>query len=329
MRDSRSLLPLLLILFFLANGALAQDAAVKPGKAAADQSAADQATEKVAGKKTAKSDDKKATAKKSAKKVHNAKDFVRIKEDKNGKAVALQTSTTRYSKKSGADEIIVDLIGVVHIGEKDYFKKLNKQFEQYDALLYELVAPEGTRVVRGQSRGFNPIGGLQNGMKSVLGLEFQLDHIEYSRKNFVHADMSPTEMSKSMTKNDESVAKMFFKAIGSSMAMQGQANGMSDLALMKAFISGDKKELRRVMAKQMQNMDQAMVMFNGKEGSTILDHRNTKAFSVLDREMKKGKKKIGVFYGAAHLPDMEARLLGDKYQMKKGKKEWMTAWKLK
>ena len=148
-------------------------------------------------------------------------------------------------------------------------------------------------------------------------------------KNFVHADMSPTEMSESMSKNDESLAKMFFKMLGSGMAMQGSKSAPSDLALIKALISGDKKELRRVMASQMNNMDQAMVMFNGKDGSTILNHRNTKCFSILDREIKKGKKKIGIFYGAAHLPDMEERLLGEKYKMKAGKQTWHTAWKLK
>lgn len=274
--------------------------------------------------------DDKPSKKQENKDASKVERFIRIKKDKEGDAIALQTSTIRYTRKEGADEVFVDLIGVVHIGEKDYYKKLNKQFQQYDALLYELVAPKGTRVVRGQKRmGFNPIAGIQKGMQSMLGLEFQLDHIEYSAKNFVHADMSPTEMSESMTKNDESVAKMVFKMLGSSMAMQGSKNGMSDIKLMSALISGDKKKVRKVMAMQMQNMDSAMVMFNGKEGSTIINHRNAKCFEVLDEELKKGKKKIGIFYGAGHLPDMEERLLSDKYKMKAGKQTWYTAWDLK
>lgn len=269
-------------------------------------------------------------AKKDSKKTNEAERFVRLKKDKDGKVIALQTSTTRYTKKEAASELYIDLIGVVHIGEKDYYDKLNKQFKQYDALLYELVAPEGTRVIKGDKRGgFNPISGLQKGMQSMLGLEFQLDHIEYSANNFVHADMSPTEMSESMKKNEESVAKMFFKMVGSSMAMQGSKNGMSDIKLMSALLSGDKSRIRRVMASQMNNLDQAMVMFNGKKGSTIITHRNTKCFQILDREIKNGKKKIGVFYGAGHLPDMEKRLLGDKYKMKAGKQTWYTAWEMK
>lgn len=275
-------------------------------------------------------DDKKKSSPDSKQKKSAQERFVRILKDKDGTPIAMQTSITRYVRKEGAEELVIDLIGVVHIGEKKYYDQLNKHFEQYDALLYELVAPEGTRVIKGQKRGgFNPVSGLQKTMKSVLGLEFQLDHIDYSRKNFVHADMTPTEMAKSMKENDESVAKIFFKMLGSSIAMQGSAKGASDIALLSAMISGDKSKIRRVMAKQMNNLDQAMVIFNGKEGSTIINHRNTKCFKVLDQEIAKGKKKIGIFYGAGHLPDMEKRLLSDKYHMKAGKQIWLTAWKLK
>lgn len=276
--------------------------------------------------------DDRAEEKKSEKKSEKSDigRFIRIKKDKAGQATALQTSVTRYTRKDGADELVIDLIGVVHIGEKDYYEQLNKSFQQYDALLYELVAPKGTRVVPGEDRGgFNPISGLQKGMQSILDLEFQLEHIDYSAENFVHADMSPTEMAESMKENDESVAKMVFKMIGSSMAMQGSSQGLSDIKLMAALMSGDKAKLRRVMASQMNNLDQAMVMFNGKEGSTIINHRNAKCFEVMDEEIKKGKRKIGIFYGAGHLPDMEERLLSDKYKMKAGESKWYTAWELK
>ena len=226
------------------------------------------------------------------------------------------------------EELIIDLIGVVHVGEKAYYEQLNDSFKQYDALLYELVAPEGTKVEKGSKRaGFNPIGAMQNMMKSVLELEFQLDHIDYAQKNFVHADMSPTEMADSMKKNDESLMKIFFKSLGSGLAMQGR-KGMSDVDLLKAAMSGDKHELRQVMASQISEMDQLAIIFNGKDGSTIIHHRNAKCFEVLDEQIKAGKRKIGIFYGAAHLPDMESRLLSDKYKMKAGKQKWLTAWEL-
>ena len=55
-----------------------------------------------------------------------------------------------------ASGFVVDLIGAVHVGEKSYYEALDKQFEDYDAVLYELVAPEGTRVPKGSKPGGHP-----------------------------------------------------------------------------------------------------------------------------------------------------------------------------
>ena len=70
-----------------------------------------------------------------------------------------------------------------------------------------------------------------------------------------------------------------------------------------------------------------MAMFEGREGSTIINHRNAKALEVMKRELASGKKKVALFYGAGHLPDMERRLMSD-FQMKRGGQFWMEAWKL-
>ena len=70
-------------------------------------------------------------------------DFVRIRHDANHQPVSFETATVTYLRaNTDGSETRVDLIGVVHIGSKSYYDALNKLFEQYDALLYELVAPE-------------------------------------------------------------------------------------------------------------------------------------------------------------------------------------------
>ena len=107
----------------------------------------------------------------------------------------------------------VDLVGAVHVGEKDYYEQLNQLFTSYDAVLYELVAPEGTRIEPGKSRSSRiAVSYIQNLMKDVLKLEFQLDRIDYTKPNMVHADMSPQEFSQSMKDRDESFLKMFLQA---------------------------------------------------------------------------------------------------------------------
>src|SRR5579885_588658 len=72
--------------------------------------------------------------------------FLRVKRDKHDTPVALETAVVRYVPRDGAAGITVDLIAAVHVGDKAYYEALNKQMEQYDVLLYELVAPEGTRI---------------------------------------------------------------------------------------------------------------------------------------------------------------------------------------
>lgn len=255
-------------------------------------------------------------------------EFVRIRKDSDNRPVAMQTAIQRYTKTNEQGETIsVDLIGVVHVGERDYYELLNDRFAGYDALLYELVAPEGTRVTAGEERG-GPVSGLQTGMKDALGLEFQLDHIDYHQENFVHADMSPEEFVESMTNNDESFLKMFFKAMGSGMARQGSEGSMDNGSLLAAMFSSDREmNMRRQMAGELSGADAAMIAFSGENGSTIIHHRNGKCFEVMQREIDNGKRNLGVFYGAGHLQDMEDRLLAMGYAPS-GPREWLVAWRL-
>jgi hypothetical protein len=260
--------------------------------------------------------------------------FLRIRRDRKGRPVAMETSVVRYqTKNADGDTVIVDLIGAVHVGEKEYYDALNSQFEKYESLLYELVAPEGTVIPKGgrvenDSISLNPVGGIQKGLTSVLDLEFQLEKIDYTRKNFVHADMTPSEFAKSMSQNEESLGGYALKAVGQSMAMQASGKDTGTAGMLMALFSRDKSlRMRRVMAQQMINMDAGLAMFEGKDGSTIINHRNAKCMDILKEELASGKKKIAIFYGAGHLADMEKRLISD-FQMKVGGQKWLPAWTL-
>lgn len=270
---------------------------------------------------------------KSRAKIKDSEHFMRIRKDSKGRDVALETSVTRYELiNEQGDRITVDLIGAVHIGEKEYFAALNKRFEKYESLLYELVAPEGTVIPKGGGRGdgipTNPIAALQIGMQSVLGLEFQLEHIDYTKKNFKHADMSPEEFGESMKANDESISKYAMRAIGQSMAMQSAGRGGDSMGMLIAMFSKNKElRMRRSFAKQIKDMEAGMVVFQGRNGSTIIDHRNAKCMEILKQEIADGKRNLAIFYGAGHLPDMQRRLMSD-FKMKRGGQQWLEAWSL-
>ncbi len=272
------------------------------------------------------------SAKPPAEEKAKGSEFLRILRNEEGEPLAMQTAVVRYvpidESKAG---LFVDLVGAVHIGEKSYYKELNELFPAYDAMLYELVAPEGTRVRAEDHAGppTHPIGALQVGMQGMLGLEHQLQQVDYSPENFVHADMSPDEFAESMKRRDESFFKMFFRALGQSAARQNiEGQGTSDAELLFALFSKDRTlRLKRILAEQFGDLEQSTAVFDGPDGSTILTERNKKALEVLDREIKAGKKKLAIFYGAAHLPDMERRL-HDEFHLKPTETRWINAWKL-
>lgn len=264
-------------------------------------------------------------------------DWVRLKYDDAGELVGMQTAIVRYTNarsktRGNAKPIEVDLVGAVHIGDAAYYRKLNDHFKQYDVLLYELVAPEGTKVERGRgTSNAHPLGAMQNGIKSLLELEHQLEKVDYTQPNFVHADMSPSEFMQSMKDRNESFLQMYFRLLGQAMAHQSeaQAKGESaDLELFAALFATDRpRRLKVMLAKQLSEMESLMVSFGGEQGSTIISERNKKALAVLKKELAAGKKRVGIFYGAGHLNDMDERLRED-FQLQPTAITWLTAWNL-
>jgi hypothetical protein len=261
--------------------------------------------------------------------------FLRLTRDAEGELESMDTAVVHY--KPGPDsplpaDVTVDLIGAVHVGERSYYDELNRRFEDYDVVLYELVAPEGTRVPKGGGpRSSHPVGMLQDGMKQMLGLEHQLECVDYQKKNLVHADMSPEQFADTMRDRGENFFTMFFRMMGHSMAQQGKsaAQELSLFDLLRALRDPNQSYvLKRLMAEQFENLEGMSDALAGPEGSTILTERNRVALETLRDQLEDGHKRIGVFYGAAHLPDMEERLAKD-FGLQREGQSWVQAWNLK
>lgn len=273
-------------------------------------------------------------------------EWVRLKLDENEKPVALEIAVVRYLPARLAKQFkeqpegklpnarqYVDLIGAVHVGDKKYYDQLNLWFPRYEALLYELVAPPGTRVEKGRgTSNLHPVGALQNGVKSMLELEHQLEQVDYTKRNFVHADMSPEEFGQSMVDRDESFLQMYMRMAGQAIAEQSSdpSQGMMmNLEFLQALTSEDKAlKLKTIIAKQFQAMESTLSGMSGPEGSTLITERNKRALEVLRKQQNRGRRKIGIFYGAGHLNDMHERLVKD-FQMVPVGIMWMEAWDLR
>ena len=70
----------------------------------------------------------------------------------------------------------------------------------------------------------------------------------------------------------------------------------------------------------------ATVLLAGCATGDFVD-RNAAALKVLQKQLAAGKKRIGIFYGAAHLPDLEKHLVED-FGLARGSQQWLTAWDL-
>lgn len=269
--------------------------------------------------------------------------FIRIVRDANGKATALQTATARYVSQNGRGPVSVDLIGAVHVGDKEYYESLNKQFTNYEVLLYELVAEHGTVVPKGGGNraSGNPIGMMHSMAKSMLGLESQMEYIDYTKDNFVHADMTPGEMASAMKERGDTPLTFALSAFTDAMREQNRRAAAREAAGENAIpdplaeidllsMLTDKSvggKLKVAMAEQFGatgSLDQAL---GATVNQAIVIDRNKAALKVFQKELANGRRNMGIFYGAAHLPDFEKRLKAD-FGMTRVKTTWTTAWDL-
>ena len=282
-----------------------------------------------------------ASGKKSA--ARKAPRFIRVvRNKKTGEPMRMETATVRYVLAGTAGQqkpVTLDLIAVVHVGERAYYDRLNTQFEQYDALLYELVSEQGARPDRkSASRSQNPAAMLQGVMKSMLELDHQLERVDYSKDNFVHADLSPQQMQAAMKKRGDTGLTIALGVLADMIRQQNLAEENKkknnknarpveqvDFLTLIADPNGPVK-MKRMMAEQMTQMETGSGVGKTLDRILITD-RNQAAIAVLKEQLDKKRRRLGLFYGAAHMPDFHARItrLGFKLQST----HWSTAWDLR
>jgi len=248
--------------------------------------------------------------------------YVRLVRDASGRPVTFDTAIVHFAPADGRPHPTVDLIAAVHVGDRKYYDELNRRFRQYDAVLYELVAPAGTRIPEGQELPTNnPISFVQKMLRDVLELQFQLERIQYNRPNMVHADMSPEQLAQAMRDRGESVFTIFLRMMVQSMAQQNQTAGSEAQLLMALFDRNRALALKRLMAEQFQSMEGTIGALSG----SLIEGRNAVALGVLRENLKAGKQKLAIFYGAGHMRDFEKRLRAD-FRLVPVRTEWLTAW---
>jgi hypothetical protein len=255
-------------------------------------------------------------------------DYLRFHDHIRGAALQVGIITLQH-KESGAK---VDLVGAVHIGDAKYYRALNKDFKKYDSVLYEMVKPKDLDPGKlNQGRKQSSVSFLQRFMKTQLDLAYQLDEVDYGPKNFVHADMTDKQFAERQKVRGEGMFQLMMRMMREDMARQKGDKGAADISvgeLMRALFSPSRAvDLKYLLARQFNELERLTAGLDGKEGSVILTERNTVALNVLAKELKAGRKNLAIFYGAAHMPDIEKRMVEKMGFERKGTR-WLTAWDL-
>lgn len=263
-------------------------------------------------------------------------------------ASSLQVALVRFIPRGATNlDRYVDLISAVHVADRAYYQDLNQRFETYDAVLFEMVlkepepddsqapAEEATESAESgdvadagettEAPKMSMVSRLQVFMKDTLGLSFQLDEVDYSPANMVHADMTQAEFEASMDQRGESIFSMMATVW---LASLSQAPKTSNMDMILAFLSSNRElAFKRIAARELAGSEDTFDQLEGEEGSTLISERNRKALAVLREQLDAGQQRVAIFYGAGHMKDMAARLENE-FAMQPHSLIWLDAWDL-
>lgn len=261
--------------------------------------------------------------------------YLRVIRDTDHKPLFLETAVKRFVPTGRNTGPVVDLISCIHLGDKSYYRTLERLFDEYDVVLYEMVKENNDLVSRDDPKSENKLLAMvQRVLPALLGLEFQADAIDYKRDNFVHADLSPTQLREAIRKGNGDETTFFNRVLSdvigqlqeeSAQQPESQPLDIESFSLLSGPAGAVK--LRQMIADKLDRVGLESLLGPTLDRLLLYD-RNAAAMKVLQQQLSKGTKKVAIFYGAAHMPDLEKRLDRD-LGLRHHSTAWVRAWDIK
>ncbi|MEI7732261.1 MAG: hypothetical protein WCO56_21980 [Verrucomicrobiota bacterium] len=240
--------------------------------------------------------------------------YLRVQRTHDG-VVALQVVARQFCDphRQGA---VVWLVGVAHVGDTNYFAALQQFLDQQPLVLFEGI---GGRPAKSEG-GRETDDSLQTVMADSLGLVFQLEAIDYARAHFKNSDLTVPQLQRVIQETGSAEALQEFDNLLS--LMQGgtltsallnvgmrwiggnpHARAMMRLALIETLgsVEGDLSNTKG-LPPGMQQLMRALIRERNKV--VLLDLQGALA-------SRAPPKSVAIFYGAAHMDDLEQRLMNE------------------
>jgi len=222
---------------------------------------------------------------------------------------AIQTGS-RLFRRAGSPDI--DLVGAIHVAEKDYYWRLQARLEKSDIVLYEGVgkkddsAPE----VEVNKTAYGRLA-------SSLGLVVQKPGIDYSRPNFRRCDLTVEEMEGLLEKEIAGGGSSAIAAreardeladIGT--AMHGRRWTLNAALGIVRLSPALQEHLRLSLAGVGSDAREDESTISPRLDQLIKEDRNRHVVAELQKLLRRerGHRRVAIFYGSAHMPDLERRL---------------------
>jgi len=246
------------------------------------------------------------------------------------------------------------LAAVMHVGEPDYYRALQRFLDTQTVVLYEGINPAAhphhvheasaastsASMLAARSTGTNAGYSMQSMLARSLGLVFQLETIDYDRANFLNSDLSILQIRRIMAggqhraspgqasgtnasfdtllqmMDGSSFLGSLFKLGMQLMASSPELQAVAKLTLIEAVgrLKGDLSDVQGLPPDWKQLV------------KVLIEARNQNLMADLKAELKKNPSSgsMAVFHGAGHMDDLEKRITGDLHY-RPADETWLTA----
>ncbi len=245
--------------------------------------------------------------------------FLRATRDESLGTGSLDVAVAAYAVPDS--ERRVYLVGAVHIAHAACFAELQSILDATDLVLWEGVGGSEQPSKEALER-FDILFRTQILLKNMLNLEFQLEQVDYRRSFWRNSDMTATELQRILDERDLELIpnEKLFKAVFGTLFefVDPERIGRSERV---------GRPYRATIAPMMADTEKLFAQAGSVAIKEVLiEMRNDVVMADVERILaEEDVERISVFYGAAHLPDMDVHLreeLGLRYVGT----HWVPAW---
>ena len=175
---------------------------------------------------------------------------------------------------------------------------------------------------------------LQAELAKALGLEFQLDAIDYGKDHFRSSDMAMDELAEALGDQGVDFGPIGESLVGSSLPGKLVIYLLRVLRFVDLILDGAIADTMKVVLIELLAdeavMEQGLAQFGPGLKTVLIDTRNQLVIDQLKRIVQEEPDvdSVGIFYGAAHMPDMAQRLREQLGYEPTGGVRWLTAFEV-